>query len=136
MCRSDHIAPFQKSHLDHDQQRPTTSSRDILTMDFWRKIMMPTPVTRKRDPSPPMTPEARLERYKRGWAAVKVLQASSLPLLRASSPRVTLSFPILLYRYLTLEILDGSLQSPCNPTHISLPTSTHLPHSHSIASSP
>src|SRR5579859_6318779 len=75
--RADHIAPFQKSHLDHDQQRPTTSSRDILTMDFWRKIMMPSPVSRKRDPSPPMTPEARLERYKRGWSAVQVLPAAS-----------------------------------------------------------
>ena len=33
---------------------------------------MPAP-TRKPDPSPPVSPEARLERYKRGWTAVQVL---------------------------------------------------------------
>jgi hypothetical protein len=52
-------------------------------MDFWRKMMMPSPVSRKRDPSPPVTPEARLERYKRGWAAVKVPQAPLQALLQA-----------------------------------------------------
>ena len=40
-------------------------------MEFWRKIMLPVPA-RKPESSPPVSPEARLERYKRGWAAVQV----------------------------------------------------------------
>src|SRR5205085_2514638 len=50
-------------------------------------------------------------------------------------PRVTYSSLFFYIDNLRLEILGGSLQSPCNSTHISLPTSTHLPHSHSITSS-
>ena len=87
---ADQIAPFRKSPLAHAHTPSSyaSPSRDILAMDFWRKMMMPSPVSRKRDPSPPVTPEARLERYKRGWAAVKVTQAS--PSISPSTPPSTL----------------------------------------------
>lgn len=39
-------------------------------MDFWRKMMMPAPA-RRRDPSP-VSPEARLEGFKRCWAGLQV----------------------------------------------------------------
>ena len=42
------------------------------TMDFWRRMMLPSPA-RRRGSSPPLSPEAHLEKYKRGWTAVQVL---------------------------------------------------------------
>jgi hypothetical protein len=40
-------------------------------MEFWRKIISPTPVRRADASTPPVSPEARLERYKRSWTAVQ-----------------------------------------------------------------
>jgi hypothetical protein len=40
-------------------------------MEFWRKIISTTPVRRADASTPPVSPEARLERYKRSWTAVQ-----------------------------------------------------------------
>lgn len=41
------------------------------SMEFWRKIISTTPVRRADASTPPVSPEARLERYKRSWTAVQ-----------------------------------------------------------------
>ena len=108
-------------HIPLSNKQPTTKRRwhyslaCCVEMEFWRKMLLPVPA-RKPESSPPVSPEARLERYKRGWTAVQV---SSL-----------------FTRFYDIEIMGSVMQSPCDSTHKCLSTTTSPTHPQSNSSTP
>jgi hypothetical protein len=70
MSRKCFVSETQISNFGKEITNGPRNRQDERKMDFWRKMMMPSPA-RRRDPSP-VSPEARLEGYKRCWGALQV----------------------------------------------------------------